>query len=165
MPRKKGFKHSEETKRKIGLANSIALEGHKLSEDTKKKIAKGNKGKKVSEESKRKMRKPKSEEHKKNISKGRKGKFGGDKCPSWKGGISLESYSLDWTRTLKRAIRERDKYTCQICGKEPAIFVHHINYNKKDCNSNNLITLCRRCHTKTNYNRRYWMNYFYERNK
>ncbi len=68
----KGHKHSEETKRKIGLANSIALKGYKHSEETKKKMSllmmgntrgfkKGmvawNKGKKLSERTKRKIKK------------------------------------------------------------------------------------------------------------
>ena len=34
--------------------------------------------------------------------------------------------------------------------------VHHIDYDKKNCVSNNLITLCIPCHMKTNYNRSYW---------
>lgn len=57
-------------------------------------------------------------------------------------------------------IRKWDQYTCQICGKEPAICVHHIDYDKLNCDPKNLITLCRKCHTKTNYNREYWENYF-----
>ena len=83
-----------------------------------------------------------------------------EKCPSWKGGISFEPYSIDWTDDLKRAIRKRDKYTCQICREEPAICVHHIDYDKKNCNPNNLIPLCRNCHPKTNHNRNYWIKYF-----
>ena len=47
------------------------------------------------------------------------------------------------------------KYYC-ACGKE----IHHIDYDKKNCNENNLITLCLRCHRKTNANRRFWQYYF-----
>lgn len=36
---KKGYKHSEETKLKIGLANSVSLKGRKHSEETKRKIS------------------------------------------------------------------------------------------------------------------------------
>ena len=50
-------------------------------------------------------------------------------------------------------------------GKIPEEFIkkldcHHIDYNKKNCSLNNLITLCRSCHMKTNTNRNYWINYF-----
>lgn len=38
--------------------------------------------------------------------------------------------------------------------------VHHIDYNKLNCNPNNLITLCKSCHMKTNFNREYWLDYF-----
>ena len=78
-----------------------------------------------------------------------------EKNPNWKGGISFEPYSIDWTETLKRAIRERDKYICQLC-KGYGNVVHHIDYNKKNCNTNNLICLCVRCNSKVNFNRRYW---------
>ncbi|MCK9370842.1 HNH endonuclease [Candidatus Dojkabacteria bacterium] len=70
-------------------------------------------------------------------------------------------YSVDWTQSLKRAIRERDNYICQVCsqyGNE----VHHIDYDKFNCNTDNLITLCKSCHTKTTHKmrRNYWINYF-----
>jgi len=85
----------------------------------------------------------------------------GKKNPNWDGGKSFEPYSVDWTKTLRRSIRERDNYICQLCSQYGNI-VHHKNYNKKDCNPNNLITLCRKCHSKTNNNKRYWLNYFGE---
>lgn len=93
----------------------------------------------------------------------KKGQILGEKHPNWKGGISFEPYSVDWTQTLKRSIRERDHYKCQICSLEQqdrALDVHHIDYDKKNCNPSNLISLCHRCHTKTNHNRNYWLNYF-----
>ena len=42
---RKGYKHSEETRKKIGQAVSIAKKGHKLSKETKKKIGDANRGK------------------------------------------------------------------------------------------------------------------------
>lgn len=109
-----------------------------------------------------------SEEAKKKLSEAHKGKNNGligEKHPNWQGGKSFEPYTTDWTITLKRSIRERDNYTCKICGKiqgkgERVFPVHHIDYNKNNCNPNNLITLCLRCHLETNYNRTYWINYF-----
>jgi len=38
----------------------------------------------------------------------------------------------------------------------------HIDYNKKNCISENLITLCTKCHAKTNQKRDYWIVYFKE---
>jgi len=105
-----------------------------------------NKGGTFSEESRKKM----SETHK---------KMTGEKSNNWMGGISFEPYSVDWTETLKRAIRERDKYICQLCSSYGKA-VHHIDYDKKNCNPDNLITLCRKCHSKTNFNRKFWMDYF-----
>lgn len=70
-PYSPGYKHSSETKKKIGEANSIALKGRKLSEEHKESIKKGKEGLDLShtDESKAKISnglkgKPKSEEHK-----------------------------------------------------------------------------------------------------
>ena len=41
----------------------------------------------------------------------------------WKGGLSFEEYTVDWNETLKRSIRERDKYTCQICSQQQEIML------------------------------------------
>jgi len=87
----------------------------------------------------------------------------GTKHYNWQGGKSLEPYTVDWTRTLRRSIRERDEYTCQLCGRhqeDKAFCVHHIDYDKKNCSPSNLITLCVHCHNKTNTNRNYWTEYF-----
>ena len=80
-----------------------------------------------------------------------------------KGGISTLPYSQDWTETLKKAIRQRDKYTCQLCGKKQRnrkLSVHHINYDKMDCNPKNLIALCGSCNGKVNSNRSSWTKFF-----
>lgn len=90
-------------------------------------------------------------------------KISGEKSHFWQGGISSEKYSTNWTNTLRISIRERDKYTCQVCGDKQgdrAYSVHHIDYNKLNNNPNNLITLCISCHGRTNKNRGYWIKYF-----
>lgn len=78
-------------------------------------------------------------------------------------------YPYEFNNNLKGKIRKRDSYTCQICGitEEEHIIVfgsllhvHHIDYIKKNCNEENLISLCKSCHTRTNYNRDYWLDYF-----
>lgn len=80
--------------------------------------------------------------------------FGKD-SPHWLGGLSFEPYSFEFNSQLKKKIRERDNWKCQICylaGK----YVHHIDYNKKNNSENNLITLCNSCHGLTNGNRNVW---------
>jgi glycerol-3-phosphate cytidylyltransferase len=83
----------------------------------------------------------------------------GKNNPNWLGGLSQNGYSYNFDTSLKNVIRSKDNYTCQICLKAGK-YVHHIDYNKKNNNHNNLITLCLRCHIKTNYNRDCWKNYF-----
>ena len=167
-PPMKGKHHSIKTKEKL---RKIQL-GKKLSEETKKKIREFClkhpeklrywKGKHFPEIMKQKISKAlkgrkKSKEHIKKLS--------GSNHWNWQGGKSFEPYSTDWTETLKKAIRQRDKYTCQLCSKEPAIDVHHINYDKQNCNPKNLITLCHSCNSKVNKNRKYWTNYFKNKNE
>ena len=41
-----------------------------------------------------------------------------------------------------------------------ALTVHHIDYDKENCKENNLITLCKQCNSRVNFNRKYWTNYF-----
>lgn len=186
----KGKHISEETKRKISEARRGQASWNKgktgiYSEETKRKMSEAQKGKKQSKEAIRKMVGTRrkngsyicSEERKRKISMLLKGhktseetrrKIGdahrGSKSCRWKGGISKKLlYSIDWTETLRRSIRERDHYTCQLCGKlqgDRAFSCHHIDYDKQNCNPNNLITLCYSCHQKTNFNKNYWINYF-----
>lgn len=141
--------HSEETKRKIGMRTkgNKSFTGRKHSEETKKKLSLVSKGHKCSEEQKRK------------ISESMKGKRCGVDNHNWQGGLSFEKYTIDWTETLKRSIRERDNYICQLCSQY-GNSIHHIDYDKKNCNPGNLITLCISCHSKTNINREYWLQYF-----
>ena len=103
---------------------------------------------------------PRSPETRKKISLARIGKYTKEKHPNWKGGKSFEPYPLCWTKELRQAIRQRDNFTCQVCGKYPAFEVHHIDYNKESCEPDNLITLCKNCHSKTNFKREYWKIYF-----
>ncbi len=87
----------------------------------------------------------------------------GDKSHRWLGGKSYLQYNTDWTRTFRQSIRERDRLTCQLCGEgqtDELLAIHHIDYNKQNCNPTNLISLCRKCHARTNSKRDYWINYF-----
>jgi len=167
---KKRKPFSKEWRKKLGLATKgktyEEIYGDRADE-IKKKRSESLKGRTFSKEHRERL----SESHKKGVCKHspectclrcrmERGELKGENSPAWKGGISFEPYSVDWTKTLRKSIRQRDKYICQICGKEPAVHVHHIDYDKKNNNPDNLITLCRKCHGKTNHNRDYWIEYF-----
>lgn len=171
-PWNKGIKTGIKTKGTTGMKFAY-------NKDRAYKISKANKGKPKSDIHKKKLseyakKRRWSDEHKKRISDTLKEKYRKnpeltkklanhkENHPNWKGGISYEPYSVDWTNTLKRAIRERDHYTCRVCIIQlDILYVHHIDYNKKNCDPKNLVALCNSCHTKTNFNRIYWMRYFW----
>ena len=146
--------------------------GKHLSQDHKDKISESEKGKiislkvreKISETCKKRgigewmIGRKRSEGTRKRISDSNKL----EKHWNWQGGRSFEPYSVDWTETLRRSIRERDNYICQLCSQY-GNNVHHIDYDKQNCNPNNLITLCRGCNAGVNSNRDYWANYFQSR--
>lgn len=84
--------------------------------------------------------------------------------------FQYSDYGNKFTYALKKKIRERDNYTCQVCGLSEKnhgkkLAVHHIDYDKKNSSEDNLIALCEPCHLRTNpkKNRLYWQEYF--RNK
>ena len=95
-----------------------------------------------------------------------KGIFGvliGKKAFNWNGGLSFEPYSVEFNNILKSKIRKRDKNICKLCNKRKygkELSVHHIDYNKKNCKEDNLISLHRGCNTKVNKSRDYWFAYF-----
>jgi len=87
--------------------------------------------------------------------------------PAWRGGISFVPYPVEWSEQLREAIRTRDNHECQLCAKQQVemtfkLDVHHIDYDKSNLDPRNLISLCRPCHTKTNFNREQWPLMFSE---
>ena len=94
--------------------------------------------------------------------------------PNWNNGSSFEPYGLEFNEKLREQIRQRDNYRCQQCfrhqdelftknGRKIKLSIHHIDFNKQNNNPNNLISLCKRCHMQTNYNREDWIKYFQEK--
>lgn len=165
-------KHTEEEKQKISnslMGRKTWNKGIPMSEETKKKISEKCKQLVISKETRDKMKiamkgKEKSEDHKRKISENHHD-VSLENNPMWQGGKSYEKYNLQWNNKLREAIRERDNYTCKMCSKkqsERKFEVHHIDYNKKNCDPNNLITLCLSCHRKTNSHRDYWKGWFNE---
>lgn len=87
----------------------------------------------------------------------------GENNPNWQGGKSCEPYCLNWTTEFKDFIKERDGYKCQNihCSKIYSImYVHHVDYDKKNCEPDNLITLCISCNSRANFNRNYWQQLY-----
>lgn len=144
--RKKGFKHSKETKRKIGLA----------------KLGDKNPAKRLDVRSRMnrdKLGKPLSVEHRIKLSESHVG----EKSYLWQGGISkLRIYKhyrnseyINW----RKKVFERDDWTCQECGmKGCMLHPHHIKsytyYPELRYEVDNGITLCVPCHHQTHWGRR-----------
>jgi len=140
-----GHKPLAETRAKI----SAILKGHVVSPETRAKIGAASKGKIPSLETRAKM------------SAARKG----FRHPAWLGGISREPYGWEWNAELREEVRRRDGYKCMLCGVpqaecEKALDVHHGNYDKKDSDPVNLVSLCQSCHARTNVRREYWTAFF-----
>jgi hypothetical protein len=157
-PVNKGKKLSGDERNLISIKTREAMKRPEIAV----KLGKANLGKKYSEQRRLEISKRIKEEYKNGRTPTWLGKKG-EMSANWQGGKSFEPYSVDWSKTLKRSIRERDKYTCQICYKpqgDIALCVHHIDYDKKNCDPKNLVTLCISCHTKTNGNREFWKNFF-----
>lgn len=142
----RGKKLTKEHKRRI----SISTKGKRKSYETRRKMSVARKGMIFSEETKRKM----SENH---------ADFSLDKHPRWKGGRSFEPYCSNWTKDYKDEIKERDGNTClnPVCKKTlKKLSVHHIDYNKKNCGSGNLIMLCISCNSIANSDRDWHMAWY-----
>ena len=91
----------------------------------------------------------------------------GFKGIDWKNPGSLTKYVEIFDNNLKSKIKMRDK-KCMLCKTtikqlkllNKRIHVHHIDFNKTNCNDKNLISLCNSCHSKTNFRSNYWITYF-----
>lgn len=100
--------------------------------------------------------KPLSDETKRKLSEANKGKMCGEDNPNWKGGISTEPYCQIWNNELKDYIKYRDDYICQnpYCFRGGSVLcVHHVDFNKKNCEPSNLISVCKSCNAFANYDR------------
>jgi len=148
-----GHRHSKKAREKIRL--SLLGKKHPHTTLQNIRIGNANRGKKHTEEFKQAIRERMV------------GKTG-EMAKNWQGGVSFQPYPEDWTDYLRESIRKRDNYTCQLCGIHQdelggfykKLDIHHIDYNKDNLNPENLTTLCRGCHMKTNNKRDYWIKFF-----
>ena len=160
-----GHMVTEEARQKIGLANK----GKIPIEETREKISLANTGKKRTEEQRQRYSEAFkgriiTEETRQKLKESHTGKTG-ELASNWQNGKSFEKYGRDFNKKLKQQILERDNNTCQCSDceyKSVGLDIHHIDYNKKNNSSENLITLCKSCHAKTNgkNNRLYWIKFY-----
>ena len=154
---------SEETKRKLSEAQKgISTWNRGLTKETDervKKQAEEHTGYKHSEETKRKIGEASkgnkhclghtpSEETRKKLRESIKGK----NHWNWKGGITPRSLNSIEHKQWRKAVFERDNYTCQMCGDDSGgnLQAHHIfefaKYKVLRFEVYNGQTLCKKCH-------------------
>lgn len=170
-----GKELSEEHKRHI----SIAEKGRFVSSETRKKVSEFHKGKKrsigirrnISKAVKKRYKNPEERAKQSRAAVKRwenpeeRKKVSGKNHHNWRGGVSFEPYPICWSEELKEKIRECDNYTCQLCGKTKELngrklAIHHIDYDKDNCNPENLIALCQSCNSEVNSDREIWIRVF-----
>ncbi|HJX50456.1 MAG TPA: NUMOD3 domain-containing DNA-binding protein [Candidatus Nanoarchaeia archaeon] len=178
----KGQKRTEESRQKMRESHL----GKKYTEETKKIWSKQRKGennpmygKILSEETRQKIRekaigRKHTEEENRRNSERNKGENNpmydthrfGELSTNWQNGKSFEIYPPEFNKGFKQQILERDNYTCQDPNcehKSNTLDAHHIDYDKKNNIPENVITLCRSCHMKTNgKNKRQYFTEFYQ---
>lgn len=148
-----------------------SIKGKSLSEEHIEKIRISKRGQKPSEETKLKIRnsllgKQRPEEVKFKIADSLKG----ENSPNWKDGISFEPYCIKFNEDFKERVRKYWDRKCVLCNKSEQensrkLDVHHVDYNKETCCDDSMplfVVLCKSCHSKTNFNRKYWKEFFIE---
>lgn len=82
----------------------------------------------------------------------------------WRGGISCKPYCFEWSsKEFKCFIKERDGNKClnpDCLGTSKKLSIHHIDYDKENCDLKNLITLCVSCNSRANKNREWHIAWY-----
>lgn len=126
--------------------------GKSLSDYQKQRLSETHKGKVISYETRQKI----------------SNSLKGENNPSWKEGISFQPYCIKFNDEFKERVREYFGRCCYVCGKneidnKAKLCIHHVTYNKETCCDDSIplfAPLCRSCHTKTNFDREYWQEFF-----
>lgn len=161
---KKGYKHTEETRKKMSLSkmrDKNPFYGKKHSKNSiikMSEVKKGNKnsfyGKHHTKESRRKMsvanigsrdseetRTKKSKSHKGILRPDHSLRMTGCNNPLWKGGVSRDKYCPKFNLYFKKRVRARYDYKCVECGitkeeNDRELDVHHVDFDKQTCCKN-----------------------------
>jgi galactoside O-acetyltransferase len=112
--------------------------GRRISDEQRRKMVEARKGKKPA------LGMHHTEDARRRMSEKRTGPGNG----RWIDGRAQGSaYPPEWTKMLRANIREAQDYRCGMCGTtDEHLKVHHINWDKQDCDPANLIGLCIKCH-------------------
>lgn len=90
--------------------------------------------------------------------------FSGENNPNWQGGLSFEPYCEKFNNSFRESVREKFGRVCFMCPtteeeNRRKLSVHHVSYDK-ECMCNGVdcefVTLCNKCHSKTNFGRELW---------
>lgn len=88
----------------------------------------------------------------------------GPQNSQWLGGKSSEPYCFVWRdKTFKQFILDRDEHKCQnpdCWGNTDRLCIHHIDFDKKNCHPDNLVTLCVSCNSRANTEREWHTAYY-----
>lgn len=154
----KGYIHPKSVKEKMSMARKSYLQLHP---EVIKKLKELSTGRKISEETRQKMKtRYFSEEHRKKLSlaaKGNKNTPRGEKNPLWKGGITPLNSKIRSSMEYKlwrKSVFERDNYTCVWCNiRGSKLQADHIKpfalFPELRLAIDNGRTLCVPCHRKT----------------
>jgi hypothetical protein len=149
-----GRKHDSATIEKLRVLHI----GYIPTQEQRLKIGLAHRGRKCTPASKQRMSIAQKLKYQLDLDEGKS--RSGENAPNWQGGLSFIHYTKTWQPSFKKRVRFRDNHKCQFCGGTSKLTIHHIDYDKANCKLLNLITLCRSCHSKTNYHRPYWQDYF-----
>lgn len=130
---------TDEISKKRSLSATRANTGRVLSKKSKEKISKSLLGHKQSDETKLKK-------HRAKIGKS----FGRDQ------GKNTNEYGYGFGKYIRRQVLKRDEHRCQElgCRATKRLSPHHLDFNKKNNDMCNLITLCKSCHVTIHWVKR-----------
>jgi hypothetical protein len=158
-------KHTQEYKNKMS-ALMLGDKNPMKREDIRKKVSDATRGKYIGEKNPF-YGKTHNIKTKIKMSQGHFKNSEGILNPNWYYGKSFEPYTKDFNKKFRAAIKERDG-CCMLCNIDfedlkllkKRVSIHHIDYNKLNSFPQNCISICNRCHSKTNHNRNQWILFF-----